>query len=278
MTMNPQVLGYIVNEGAHSAVFSEPKILFANDNIVRFEANLQKGGNEINRNNRNYPTALLLDGLNHDFVKERIRTRSWYCEAGHPNTKDLQRQMSIDHANIACLINSWSQEGDQFKGIIETAATTVGKDMRGLIVDNKSTVAFSMRGLVGFQKNSKGFIDAVAPIRIFCYDWVQHPSHPGSYADSRLTGAMESTAVQFTGNMDEYVSQLVREEVQGILSNDSNVKESAQGLGVESFLDGSIKLASKFNAIDVENRVGVKARLFLESSTQRDLDNFLSNL
>lgn len=154
---------------------------------LRFEALLQTADTP-NRNKRVYSEKVLREALEKSsYIAERIKTKSWYGEAGHPMSKDPQRQTSIDHTRIAHIVESYKFDGKAIMGVVETARTAVGNDLRGLI-EQGSIPGFSMRGLgsVG-QTTRAGLVEVGSPLLLVCYDNVVHPSHEGAYLKSILS-------------------------------------------------------------------------------------------
>lgn len=162
------IKGYMISEAETTSV---PKIL--NDksgSVTTIEAVLQEGDLQ-NRNRRVYPTNVIKKALTSDYVQERLKTKSWYGEAGHPLAPTVERQLYVDQSNISHIITKTWWEGNLLKGIVECALTERGRDMQGLIRQG-SQVAFSMRGY-GPISEKKGDITYIKdPLHILCYDWV----------------------------------------------------------------------------------------------------------
>lgn len=77
---NKDVKAYLICEstGVHEAPTIQGR---SNNGNIIIHATLQDG-DVLNRNKRIYPTEVLKNGLNSAYVKERLRTKSWYGEAG----------------------------------------------------------------------------------------------------------------------------------------------------------------------------------------------------
>lgn len=187
--MSENVKGYIICEGATEG--EVPKIVSNNDMSVKIKTTLQTADIQ-NRNKRIYGKNIISEGLQADFIQERLRTKSWYGECGHPVTADIQRLMGIEHTRISHIIESvyWdASQPNYLKGIVETANTAIGRDMKGLI-EQKSQVAFSLRALGGVEDTGSGILRVKSPLRINTFDWVVHPSHKEAYMDNVLTESM----------------------------------------------------------------------------------------
>jgi hypothetical protein len=166
--MNPNIKGYLIIE---SAVESEPKILSDKNGVVKIDTVLQDA-DIPNRNRRLYSLPVLSEAVKTPYIKERLKTKSLYGEAGHPMSPDLQRQLYTDQTRISHIITSLEFEKNVLNGIVESALTSVGKDFAGLIRQG-SQVAFSMRGVGPITESKQGGITEVkAPLNIYTWDWV----------------------------------------------------------------------------------------------------------
>lgn len=80
--MSNKIKGYIICESA-----SEPEIpVVVNESgtdnkRVIIKATLQDS-DVMNRNKRIYPKDVLVEGLNSEYIQERLATRTWFGEAG----------------------------------------------------------------------------------------------------------------------------------------------------------------------------------------------------
>lgn len=99
--MDKKVTGYIINE---SPVMSTPEILKPGPcGQVRIKAVLQDA-DARNRNKRIYPKSVLEKALQSEYVKERLATRTFFGEAGHPLKPDIQRQLYMDQSNMSHIV------------------------------------------------------------------------------------------------------------------------------------------------------------------------------
>ena len=173
---------YLLSEGKN-AVFT-PQILYRNKEVIGFGVDCLMECDTINRNERVYPWELVTEALKHPFIKERLATSTWYCEAGHPVVKSIERQTTIDRLNATCILKSINVDKKPIvSGIVETMATNLGRDLRDLILYNGAVVAFSMRSLGKLEKQSSGY-RVVPPLFITNWDEVVHPSVQKAYMNS----------------------------------------------------------------------------------------------
>ena len=170
---------FIIQESAFSA---ETSITKNNSNTIEFIAVLQEA-DRPNRNGRIYPKSVLEKAIDSPYIRERIATKSLYGEAGHPLDSSVQRQMTIDQRNIACIIKEIWWEGNLLKGRVETADTAVGRDMMGLIKQG-SKVAFSLRAQGNVHTNpATGIVEVEPGLQICTWDWVCNPSHDRAFLE-----------------------------------------------------------------------------------------------
>ena len=178
-----QLIGAVLQE--LTVTSAEAKVIKDTGSVVTFETVLQD--TKPNRNKRIYGPDVLSEAIAADRVQELLRTRTMFGEANHPFNSDMSRQMVIDQTRISHLVTDLRRpdSGGIVRGVIETAATSCGRDFRGLIVENKSTAAFSMRGMGGVRKvaGKDNLVEVTKPLALFTYDWVTFPSHKSAYMD-----------------------------------------------------------------------------------------------
>jgi hypothetical protein len=177
--MKQQLKGYLICE---ASTFAQPTIVSSSKtNRVTIKTTLQDA-DVRNRNKRIYPKNVIQSGLSSDYVKERIATKTFFGEAGHPLKPDIQRQLYMDQSNISHVINSFWWEGNVLKGYVEAANTARGGDFDGLIRQG-SKVGFSLRAVGPITEKRGDAVVVCEPLTIFCYDWIIHPSHAIAYMD-----------------------------------------------------------------------------------------------
>lgn len=175
---------------------------------IRFKTVLQEA-DRPNRNKRVYSKEILEQALQDPYVQERLRTNSWYGEAGHPLDTSLTRQTNIMHDNIAFLIKRFWWEGNLLMGECETANTARGRDMAGLIEQN-SRIGISLRaqGSLMPQTDMSG-ISRVAPnLKIITFDWVINPSHDQAFITS-LCNETKMSMFQTTTPTENHLKEAV---------------------------------------------------------------------
>lgn len=148
---------------------------------VRFDANLQDF-NVFNRNRRMYMGDAMVPSLNAEHIMELQKKQSWFGEAGHPDTDDAKRILTIDPKLISHRIVSHTATNSGCKGTIETLDTKHGREMTKLILQHMEP-AFSLRALAPLIKKGDGTCIIKAKAHVVTYDWVILPSHKTAYRD-----------------------------------------------------------------------------------------------
>ena len=190
--MSDKFLGYyIINETAAIAEPVKPKFEII-DGRVEFDTNLQDA-DFTNRNKRYYAREQLFPQLTSTRTLELIRTRNLYGEAGHPTSKDLTVQQTVNPNNRNHLILRLWTDDRMVRGRIRAAATRVGDDFHRSVIDG-TTPAFSLRALGSIENTRNGA--EVRNLKLITYDFVIFPSHATAYGDTVKIGDQVDTAVQ----------------------------------------------------------------------------------
>jgi hypothetical protein len=269
--MADKVIGYLmVCEAAPVADPQQTVVSDSNDTTV-IQTTLQEGG-RVNRNKRLYGTDLLTEAIKAPYVMERLKTKSFYGEAGHPDAPSMQRQLSYDHTRISHIITKVWMEGNLMKGLVETAQTNVGRDMQGLI-RQKSIPAFSMRGVGPIVEQKKDYVEIKRPLSLFCYDWVVHPSHDLAYMERVIQEAVKAgSALRSEGCS----SMVLQEAVDSFVAEASrNVRTVSDNFEIPT---SGIVLSEDRRHATIRRPDGTAAKVLLEEGVRRELNGFLSGL
>lgn len=275
---------FLLSEGK-GHVFT-PKIKFQNAQIIRFDCECLMECDIFNRNERDYPWELTTHGLNHSFIKERLATSSWYCEAGHPREKSVERQTTIDRLNSTCILKSITLKKPIISGEIETMATDKGRDLRDLILYNGCVVGFSMRSLGKLKKitkaNRTGY-GVVPPLFITNWDEVVHPSVAKAYMNATISrsvdGSTKSKLNEITGSDKESVVALDESVITEILTESSGVSREVLDWLQVSVSDVNTSFDSKSGLATMKILNEGKTLLVPTNGRVRmDIEDYLSNL
>jgi hypothetical protein len=256
-----KTLGYILTE---AGVESKPEIIQSTKQYVRMNCILQEGDVE-NRNRRIYPTKILQEAIKAPYIVERLKTKSLLGECGHPLDQSIERQMTIDMSRASHIITDLKFDRNLMKGVVETANTRIGRDMKGL-VEQGCKVAFSFRGMAPIKTESGKQVIS-NPMKALTWDWVLHPSHVPAYMENVIESAM------ITSNNEDIQIALTESNLREFLSREGVMHEAA-----ETFLNCGLDEAK----IGYDGKMAsikhgqTTARLFLEQSTIKKLDEFMA--
>lgn len=264
-------IGYIICENAMQP--STPVIMTSSKaNRVIIKTPLQDA--DIgNRNKRMYPKPVLINGLNSDFIKERMWSKTFFGEAGHPLKPDLQRQLYLDQGNISHRVNEYWWEGNTLWGLVEAAATVRGNDFDGLVRQG-CKVAFSLRA-VGPIVEKRGDITVVLdPLTMFSYDWIIHPSHKIAYMDSVIS---EATNIGMDLCSESSVFDLYQLNEQEsinsyIKSQSKNFKMISESFDIN---DSEMTLSEDMRNIYVKNNYGDTVVVKTEAYIANELSSYM---
>lgn len=179
-------IGYIINESAAKPV-AELDIVESGRRTIG-EGVVQEA-DETNRNGRMYRLEDLAKEIVAPRQKELLSTGNMIGEAGHPLSKDLIRQQTIDPTKGAVRFTKFWMEGTKVKARFKGTNNALG-DAFDLDLKEGILPAFSLRALGTLRQTPKGAI--VENLKMITYDYVIYPSHPGAYTSHIVT---ESTGV-----------------------------------------------------------------------------------
>lgn len=183
MDKNNQIAAYMITEAVSEPAKVENLSVLKENGLfyLRFETNLQDF-NVFNRNKRMYMGDAMVPSLNAEHILELQKKNSWFGEAGHPNSEDPKRILTIDPTMISHRIVSHTATNQGCRGTIETLDTKHGREMTKLILQHMEP-AFSLRALAPLVKRGDGSSVIKARAHVVTYDWVILPSHKTAYRD-----------------------------------------------------------------------------------------------
>lgn len=230
-------IGYIICESdfGPNDVKIVPKTL--NGKVIA-EVILQTA-DEKNRNGRYYAEEELFPQLTAPRTVELLESGTLRAECGHPLSKDLQRQSTIDDTKTcARFLKLWT-EG---KNVMAWAVGTNSPLGIAFDLDLKEGCkpAWSLRALGSVEQTRRGA--EVRNLRVITWDNVIYPSHPGAYtvglvSESALTEADKKNHIQQLIESTEYselreendlysniakVNPIINKDVISFIEQDSN--------------------------------------------------------
>jgi hypothetical protein len=182
--INSQI-GYIICESDFSASTKlTPKRI--NGKLVA-EAILQTA-DEKNRNGRYYAEEELFPQLTAKRTLELLNAGYLRAECGHPLSKDLQRQSTIDDTRTcARFLKLWT-EGKNVMAHVVGTNSPLGQAFNADLEEG-CMPAWSLRALGSVNNTPRGA--EVKNLRLITWDNVIFPSHPGAYTKGLVTESVE---------------------------------------------------------------------------------------
>lgn len=189
-------IGYVVIETATTVSDIQPARIIKEDrksNRVIAQGTLQEA-NEKNRNGRFYDSRDLFPQLTAPRTLELLNTGNLRAENGHPLSKELVRQQTIDpEKTVAIFLKLWT-EGNFIKATFRGTNDSRGEEFNQDLLDGFSP-SWSLRALGTIQNTGRGA--EVKGIKIITWDRVIYPSHPRAYTDGIVS---ESAGINTEGS------------------------------------------------------------------------------
>lgn len=189
-------IGYVVIETATTVSDIQPARIIKEDrksNRVIAQGTLQEA-NEKNRNGRFYDSRDLFPQLTAPRTLELLNTGNLRAENGHPLSKELVRQQTIDpEKTVAIFLKLWT-EGNFIKATFRGTNDARGEEFNQDLLDGFSP-SWSLRALGTIQNTGRGA--EVKGIKVITWDRVIYPSHPRAYTDGIIS---ESAGINTEGS------------------------------------------------------------------------------
>ena len=173
--INSQI-GYIICESIAEPMETSLTPKMINGKVVA-EGILQTA-DERNRNGRYYSKEELFPQLTAPRTLELLEAGYLRAETGHPLSKDLQRQSTIDDTlTCAKFLKLWTEGNNVWAQFIGTN-NQYGKAFNLDLLEGCKP-AWSLRALGSIEQTRRGA--EVRNLRLITWDQVIYPSHPGAY-------------------------------------------------------------------------------------------------
>ena len=228
-------IGYIINESA-IAGFDHTNIIAEKNGKAIAEGVLQVA-EETNRNGRIYPKSELFPQLQAPRTLELLEAGYLRAELGHPLSKDLARQQSIDDTRTcAMFLKLWTKGNEvwgQFRGTNNEFGRVFDLDLK-----DGCKPAWSLRALGRLEKSPRGM--EVRGLRVITWDQVIYPSHRSAYTRSIVTEAVNTHYANRILTESADVFERSKEKIIPIRNDDvvSYIRsESANLKYIENFFD-----------------------------------------
>lgn len=169
-------IGYIICESIAEPMKTSLTPKMINGKVVA-EGILQTA-DERNRNGRYYSKEELFPQLTAPRTLELLEAGYLRAETGHPLSKDLQRQSTIDDTlTCAKFLKLWTEGNNVWAQFIGTN-NQYGKAFNLDLLEGCKP-AWSLRALGSIEQTRRGA--EVRNLRLITWDQVIYPSHPGAY-------------------------------------------------------------------------------------------------
>lgn len=165
------------------SIYSEANIVEKTPGKAIFRCPIQTV-DEVNQNNRMYPSAVLSEGMGN--CESRMNRRAFYSELDHPipsgnDEVDGIRQTTVSLKEVSHIIRAYDFQNNLLYAEMETTSTPNGNILLGLLND-KTGVGFSMRGLAELERLQDHNV-VKSPLTIIAFDAVSMPSHQSAVVD-----------------------------------------------------------------------------------------------
>ena len=268
-------IGYVVIETATTISDIQPAKIIREDkncNRVIAQGTLQEA-NEKNRNGRFYDSRDLFPQLTAPRTLELLQTGNLRAENGHPLSKELIRQQTIDpEKTVAIFLKLWT-EGNFVKATFQGTNDARGEEFNKDLLCGFSP-SWSLRALGTIQNTARGA--EVKGIKVITWDRVIYPSHPRAYTDGIVS---ESAGIGVNNDSNVFLEQ----NDKGILipiTNESVINyiksESANFNAIKESYDlfyDDIELINRGTQVKLTDRAGGIFVVNLESYIHDEIMN-----
>ena len=268
-------IGYVVIETATTISDIQPAKIIREDkrsNRVIAQGTLQEA-NEKNRNGRFYDSRDLFPQLTAPRTIELLQTGNLRAENGHPLSKELIRQQTIDpEKTVAIFLKLWT-EGNFIKATFQGTNDARGEEFNKDLLCGFSP-SWSLRALGTIQNTARGA--EVKGIKIITWDRVIYPSHPRAYTDGIISesagiGVNNDSNVFLESNDKGILIPITNESVINYIKSESaNFKAIKESYDL---LYDDIELINRGTQVKLTDRAGGIFVVNLESYIHDEIMN-----
>lgn len=248
-TMAPDTIGYVIIETATTSEDIMPAKIIEKrgDGRVLAEGCLQEA-NMKNRNGRFYDSRDLFPELVVPRQLELLRTGNMRGENGHPLSKDLVRQQTIDPNNCSVIFTKFWTDGDLVMGNFFGTYNALGEEFNKELMYGLSP-SFSMRALGTIKNTNRGA--EVKGVKLITYDRVIYPSHNKAYTHGVVSeGSNLLLEENDRGTLIPITNQSVIDYIKEESCNIKQIRESFD------LLYDDIKLINNKSQVQLTDRAG----------------------
>lgn len=265
-------IGYIICE---SGITVEPmaNIIESGSNTGKVIAEgIIQTADERNRNGRYYAKEELFPQLRAPRTLELLGAGYLRAELGHPLSKELVRQQTIDDTKTcAKFLKLWTEGNDVWARFTGTN-NEYGRVFNLDLLDGCKP-AWSLRALGTIENTKRGA--EVKHLRVITWDQVIYPSHPGAY-----TQRLVSESVDFSENNDTAGESLIipitnTDVLNYIRSESTNLKYMKENF---DFMYNNIIVAENGSSVTLVNSDGSTLVVNLENYIHNEIMRYSSEV
>lgn len=261
-------IGYVIIETATTSQEYKPTIVRSMDKRrVVAEVILQEA-NEKNRNGRFYDSNELFPQITAPRTQELIQHGELRAENGHPLSKDIQRQSTIDPNNtVAIFLKLWT-DGNFIKAHARGTNNEKGEEFNQDLLDGFSP-AWSLRALGSIINTGRGA--EVKNPKLITWDRVIYPSHPRAYTQGIVS---ESSSIALPQDDPGMLIPITNNQVIDYIKHESaNLRQVMETF--EIFYDNIELVNERFNPqVKLTSRDGNIYVVNLETYLQNEIQNY----
>lgn len=261
-------IGYVIIETATTSQDFKPTIVRSMDKKrVVAEVILQEA-NEKNRNGRFYDSNELFPQITAPRTQELIKHGELRAENGHPLSKDIQRQSTIDPNNtVAIFLKLWT-DGNFIKAHARGTNNEKGEEFNQDLLDGFSP-AWSLRALGSIINTGRGA--EVKNPKLITWDRVIYPSHPRAYTQGIVS---ESSSIVLPKDDPGMLIPITNNQVIDYIKHESaNLRQVMETF--EIFYDNIELVNERFNPqVKLTSRDGNIYVINLETYLQNEIQNY----
>lgn len=269
-------IGYILCETATTSEDTKkPTIVEQSNNRVIVEAVLQDM-NVKNRNGRFYASPDMTPELKSSRLVELMKTGNLKGENGHPSSKDIVRQQTVDPMKVCCKYLKLWTDGNNIMAHVTGTQNELGKNFNDDILVGEFP-SFSLRALGTIENTTRGA--EVRNIKIITWDRVIYPSHSAAYmtkvvSESSIYLPKDGNKLLVEKDDPGLIVPVTNESVINyIKSQSSNLKSIKESFDV--FYD-NICLTENGKSVQLSDKIGNIFVVNLETYIQNEIYNYCS--
>jgi len=275
--MKNSTIGYMICETAATPKDAEIKVIDeTKSGKVVIEAILQDL--EVkNRNGRWYGLSDLSPEITSDRTQELVDSGNFKGENGHPMSKDIARQQTIEPKYVCCKYTKLWLDGRDVKAHVRGTNNQAGAEFDADIRDGEKP-SFSLRALGTVENTARGA--EVKNVKIITYDRVIYPSHKRAYMtnivseSTILNNCNENKIVLQENDKGLFVPINNQQVIDYIKTESCNIKNIVESF---EFIYDDITLLENGN-VQLTDKEGTTFVVHLETYIEKEISDYCSKM